>query len=61
MNRVLLELYRKTRSLQSDEEGQDLLEYGMLLCIITLSLISALQGIASTVVTVFTKISSSLV
>ena len=48
------------RGLLIDDEGQDLVEYALLLTLITCSLIAALNSIASTLVTFYSNVSSSL-
>jgi len=57
---ILTNLYVKLMGLMHGEEGQDLVEYALLLCLISLSLILSINGIATAVDGVFTKISSSL-
>jgi len=61
MNRPLQKLYAKFQDLQSSEEGQDLVEYALLLSLISLALISSLTGIASSIGSVFSNISGTLV
>lgn len=60
MNHALLSLYIKLQTLRGSEDGQDLVEYALLLTLISLALISSMNGIASTIRTVFSNISSSL-
>jgi len=60
MKDALLKLYVKFESFRSGEEGQDLVEYGMLLTMIGLLLISGINGIAVAVNKTFSNISSSL-
>jgi pilus assembly protein Flp/PilA len=60
MNRPLLKLYAKFQDLRSGEEGQDLVEYALLLCLISLALISSLNGISSSIGSVFSSISTTL-
>lgn len=60
MNNLFLALYVKLQNLMSHEEGQDLVEYALLVCLIALAAITGVQKVASAVVTVFTNISSSL-
>ena len=60
MNQLLLKLYARFQALRFDEEGQDLVEYALLLTMISLALVSSMQGIASTLQTVFTNVSSTL-
>lgn len=60
MNSTLTKLYVKFMGLMHREEGQDLVEYALLCCLISLSLILSINGIAAAVDGVFTKISGSL-
>jgi Flp pilus assembly pilin Flp len=60
MSHGLLNLYIKLRELATREEGQDLIEYGLLTSMIALSAISGVSHVASAVTTVFSHISSSL-
>ena len=60
MHSMLLKLYVKFQSLASDEDGQDLVEYGLLCTMIALALISSVSHIATAVTHVFSNVSSSL-
>jgi len=60
MNDRLLGLIAKLRSLIASEEGQDLVEYALLVCLIALAAIAGVDKVASAVTNVFTRISSSL-
>jgi len=60
MSITLLMLYTKFQDLRSHEEGQDLIEYALMLTLICLALISGISGIASAVNTTFSNISNSL-
>jgi pilus assembly protein Flp/PilA len=57
---MLLKIYVKLQTLTASDEGQDLVEYSLLMCLISLSLISGINGIARAVNTTFSNISSSL-
>ena len=59
MNNFLLTVLVKFQGLRS-EEGQDLVEYALLLTLISLTLISSISGIATAVNGAFSAISSSL-
>jgi Flp pilus assembly pilin Flp len=50
----------KFQNLMSGEEGQDLVEYGLLCTLIALSLISSVNHLATAVSNMFTNISTSL-
>jgi Flp pilus assembly pilin Flp len=60
MRDVVLNFLMRFQMLLAREGGQDLVEYALLLCLISLSLISAINGIASAVNAAFSNISSSL-
>ena len=60
MQDTILGLYVKLQNLAINQEGQDLVEYALLLTMISLALIAAINGLASAVTTAFTNISSSL-
>jgi pilus assembly protein Flp/PilA len=60
MNNALLKLYVRFQILGVSENGQDLVEYALLLTIVSLALITSINGIASSLKTVFSNISSSL-
>jgi len=57
---TLHKLYVKFQVFRWSEEGQDLVEYALLLTVISLTLISGIGGIAKAVNTAFSNISSSL-
>ncbi len=60
MNNIFLRVYVKLQDLSSGEQGQDLVEYALLMSLICLTLISGINGIATAVTRVFSNISSSL-
>ena len=60
MNNLFLALYVKLNSLMTREEGQDLVEYALLVALIALVCIGGVKGVATAVTTVFTNISTSL-
>jgi Flp pilus assembly pilin Flp len=60
MNNKLATVYLRLHDLMRSEQGQDLVEYGLMLSLICLSLISGISGIATAVKSVFSNISSSL-
>jgi pilus assembly protein Flp/PilA len=60
MNNLSLALYVKLQSLMNREEGQDLVEYALLVCLIALAAITGVNKVASAVTTVFSNISASL-
>ena len=60
MNNLFLAMYVKLQNLMNREEGQDLVEYALLVCLIALAAITGVNKVASAVTTVFTNISNSL-
>jgi pilus assembly protein Flp/PilA len=60
MKNALLKLYVLIQSLRNDEQGQDLVEYALLVALIALVCISGVSNVATAVNTVFTNISSTL-
>ena len=60
MNRLFLKLYVILQDLKDREEGQDLVEYALLVALIALVCISGVSKVAGAINTVFSNISSSL-
>jgi pilus assembly protein Flp/PilA len=60
MNNLFLAMYVKLQNLMNREEGQDLVEYALLVCLIALAAITGVGKVATAVTTVFTNISTSL-
>lgn len=60
MRKSLLNLYVKFQGLKNGEEGQDLVEYALLVALIALVCITGVSNVATAVNTVFTNISTSL-
>jgi pilus assembly protein Flp/PilA len=60
MNYGILTMYLKLQNLASREEGQDLVEYALLCCMIALAAITGVNDVATAVTAVFSNISSSL-
>ena len=60
MNQLVLMVCLKTRSLLHGENGQDLVEYALLVCLIALAAISGVRHVATAVTTVFGNVSNSL-
>ncbi len=60
MQNSLLNLYVKFQGLKNGEEGQDLVEYALLVALIALVCISGVGNVATAVNTVFSNISTSL-
>ncbi len=60
MNNLYLALYVKFQNLIAHEEGQDLVEYALLVALIALAAITGVQNVATAVNKVFGNISASL-
>jgi Flp pilus assembly pilin Flp len=60
MHLQFLKLYTKFRVLIDSEEGQDLIEYGLLVMLIALAAISGEGKVATAVNTIFSKIGISV-
>ncbi len=60
MNNLFLAMYVKFQNLMNREEGQDLVEYALLVCLIALAAITGVNKVATAVTSVFSNISSSL-
>jgi pilus assembly protein Flp/PilA len=60
MNSLYLKLFVKLQNLMNREEGQDLTEYSLLVCMIALAAIGGAKHVGAAVTTVFSNVSSSL-
>ena len=60
MNNLFLAIYMRLQNLMHSEEGQDLVEYALLIALIALVSIASIQSLGSAVNVIFTRISSSL-
>ncbi len=60
MNNLFLALYVKLQTLMVREEGQDLVEYALLVALISLVAIAAVKNVGTAVNSVFVAISTSL-
>ncbi len=60
MRNTLLNMYVKFQGLKNGEEGQDLVEYALLMALIALVCISAVTNVGTAVNGIFQNISSSL-
>jgi len=57
---AMMKLYVKLQNLMNREDGQDLVEYALLVSLIALAAITGVGKVASAVTTLFTNISTSL-
>jgi len=60
MNNLFLKLYVNFQNLAENEQGQDLVEYALLIALISLTVITSVKGIATAVNNVFSSVSDSL-
>ena len=60
MQNLIPTLYVKLQSLTKSEQGQDLVEYALVVCLISLASITGVNNVASAITTVFSNISASL-
>jgi pilus assembly protein Flp/PilA len=60
MKRLYMMLFVSSQNLMAGEEGQDLVEYALLVCLIALAAIAGVDKVANAVTSVFTRVSSSL-
>jgi pilus assembly protein Flp/PilA len=60
MNNMLLRLYVKLQDLASREEGQDLVEYALVVALIAFGAISGMGKLAGGINTAFSQISTTL-
>jgi pilus assembly protein Flp/PilA len=61
MRDTLLNLYVKLQGLKNGEEGQDLVEYALLVALIALVCVTGINNVATAVNSVFNQISSTLI
>ena len=60
MNTMILKLYVKFQDLASREEGQDLVEYALVVALIAFGATAGMKALASGLNTAFSNISSTL-
>jgi pilus assembly protein Flp/PilA len=60
MNNLLVMLNLKVRELVAGEQGQDLVEYALLVALVSLAAVASLNGLATAITGVFSTISNSL-
>ena len=61
MNNLLIKLYVKFQDLASREEGQDLVEYALVVALIAFGATAGMGKLASGINTAFSNVSSKLV
>ncbi|MGA2727936.1 MAG: Flp family type IVb pilin [Terracidiphilus sp.] len=60
MNEMMLKTYLKLQALMNREEGQDLVEYALVVALIAFGAVAAMKGLSSEINTAFNVISSDL-
>jgi pilus assembly protein Flp/PilA len=61
MNTMLIKLYLKLQSLKNNEEGQDLVEYALVVALIAFGATAGMKGLASGINSAFSDVSSDLI
>ena len=60
MNTMFLKMYLKLQDLMNREEGQDLVEYALVIALISVAAIASLQVLATAITKVFNGIATDL-
>ena len=60
MNDLMLKMYVNLQALMAREEGQDLVEYALVVALIAFGAVAAMQGLSSEINSAFATISSEL-
>ncbi|HUD56086.1 MAG TPA: hypothetical protein VMR02_12720 [Terracidiphilus sp.] len=60
MNEMMLKTYLKLQALMNREEGQDLVEYALVVALIAFGAVAAMKGLSTEINTAFNVISSDL-
>jgi len=60
MNNLILKLYVKLQELKNNEEGQDLVEYALVVALIAFGAVTGLQSLSSGINSSFLQISTTL-
>ena len=60
MNNLLLRLYVKFQDLKNGEEGQDLVEYALVVALIAFGATAGMSALAQGINTAFTQVSTNL-
>ncbi len=60
MNNILLKMYVRLQDLISHEEGQDLVEYALVVALIALAATAGMRSLATAINTGFTNVGTTL-
>jgi pilus assembly protein Flp/PilA len=60
MNDLMLKMYVKMQALMQREEGQDLVEYALVVALIAFGAVAAMKGLSTEINSAFAAISSDL-
>jgi pilus assembly protein Flp/PilA len=60
MNNMLLKLYVKFQELKNNEEGQDLVEYALVVALIAFGAVTGMQSLSGGINSAFLQISGTL-
>jgi pilus assembly protein Flp/PilA len=60
MNNFLLRLYTMSQALKNNENGQDMVEYALVVALISLAATSAVSGVSSGIVVWYSNVSNAL-
>jgi len=60
MNEMILKMYAKMQTLMGREEGQDLVEYALVVALIAFGAVTAMKGLSTEINVAFQTISSDL-
>ena len=60
MNDLMLKMYVKMQALMQREEGQDLVEYALVVALIAFGAVTAMKGLSTEINSAFNNISSTL-
>jgi pilus assembly protein Flp/PilA len=60
MNEMILKMYAKMQTLIAREEGQDLVEYALVVALIAFGAVTAMKGLSTEINVAFQTISSDL-
>ncbi len=60
MNKLMLNVLVHVQNMLNNEEGQDLVEYGLVVALVAFGAVAAMKALGTEISTVFSSISSTL-